>query len=255
MATLWSILQPSNCLFLLLLAGLALLAARRRRAGIWLVSLSMAGFAAVLLLPIAGWLTFALESRFPQPVLPARIDGIIVLGGTTDTKASEHWGRPQLGESAERLTEAATLARRYPGALLVVSGGHRRPSDAFTEARLSRTVLADMDIPVDRAVFEERSVSTWENAAFSKDLVRPRPGQAWVLVTSAFHMPRAVGVFRALGWEVIPYPVDFQTQGPGALHGFSGMGRRLWDLDFIAREWTALGAYHLRGMTSAFLPR
>lgn len=251
----WAIFQPSNSLFLLLALGLILRMTRRRTAGKWLVSLSVIGFTAIMVLPLSGYMMMVLETRFPRPVLPAQVDGIITLGGAINTRTTDHWGRPQLNERVERLTEAIALARRYPRATLLVSGGHWSPKDRLGEAEVARTLFGQLGQPVGRAVFENRSRTTWENAVFSKALARPRPGEKWVLVTSAFHMPRAVGVFRRLGWEVIPYPVDYYTTGTIDLDWSGSVGERLAAFDFIAREWMALAAYHLRGRTSELFPR
>ena len=255
MKLIWGIFQPSNSLFLLLAIGLILLLARRRTAARWLLSLTVVAFTAIMVLPLSSYMMMVLETRFPRPVLPARVDGIITLGGAINTRTTDHWGRPQLNERAERLTEAMALARRYPRATLVVSGGHWSPADRLGEAEVARTLFGQLGQPIGRAVFENHSRTTWENALFSKALVKPRPGQTWLLVTSAFHMPRAVGIFRKLGWDVIPYPVDYYTAGKVDLDWSGSVGDRLAAFDFITREWLALAAYYLRGRTSELFPR
>jgi uncharacterized SAM-binding protein YcdF (DUF218 family) len=255
MRTLWLILQPSNALALLALLSAVLWLAGRRRSARRLLGTAAAALLAVVALPLDGWLTAALETRFPHPTLPAQVDGIVTLGGAVNTDTTERWGRPQINERVERLTEAAVLSRRYPEATLLVSGGHWRPEDALSEAEVARRLFAEIGLPIEHAVFEERSTTTWENAVYSRALVRPEPGQTWVLVTSAYHMPRAVGVFRRLGWPVIPYPVDYHTSGRAGWDGRTSVGFRLAGLDFIAREWAALAAYRLMGRTDALLPR
>jgi uncharacterized SAM-binding protein YcdF (DUF218 family) len=255
MRLVWAILQPSNSLFLLLALGVILMLARRRNAARWLLSLTVIAFTAIMVLPLSGAMMLGLESRFPRPSLPAHVDGIITLGGAINTHTTEYWGRPQLNERAERLTEAIALARRYPNATLLVSGGHWAPRDRLGEAEVARTLFGQLGQPTGHAVFENQSTTTWENGVFSKALVKPKPGQVWILVTSSFHMPRAVGVFRKLGWEVVPYPVDYYTTGKVDLDWSGSIGERLAAFDFITREWLALAAYYLKGRTSELFPR
>jgi uncharacterized SAM-binding protein YcdF (DUF218 family) len=247
---LWDLFQPSNALFILLVLGGLCRLAGRRRVGAWLLGISTAGLAAIVLLPLSSLLASPLETRFPQPRLPAHVDGIITLGGVISSQGTERWHQPQLNEHAERLTEAIALARRHPEATLLVSGGHWDPDDRRGEAEIARDLLVQLGQPLDRALFENNSRTTWENAVFSHDLARPRPGQAWVLVTSALHMPRAVGVFRAVGWDVIPYPVDYMPRP-----SWAGVGYRLDAFDAVVREWAALAMYHARGRTQTLLPR
>ena len=210
--------------------------------------------AAAVLLPVYTMLAVPLETRFPPPALPDRIDGIITLGGALGSRGLERWGQPQMNEHGERVTEAIALSRRYPDALLVVSGGHWNPKARYGEAEIARRVLADLGHRPEHVIYENESRTTWENAVLSQGLVKPKPGQTWVLVTSALHMPRAVGVFRRLGWEVIPYPVDYITDGT-VRFGLESAGYRLDRTDFTVREWLALASYYLQGRTSELLPR
>ena len=254
MRLLWDVFQPSNSLFLLFALGAVLRFAGRRRIAAWLMSLSVAAFAAIMVLPVSNYLMLTLETRFPAPTLPGHVDGIITLGGPLNCHTTERWKRPQINGHAERLTEALTLSRRYPEATLLISGGHYDPDDRIPEAHIARDLLVELGHPPDHMLLEDKSRTTWENGALSREVARPRPGQVWVLVTSAFHMPRAVGVFRKLGWQVIPYPVDYLTDGTTS-GPFVSVGYRLAQFDFVAREWMALIAYHLKGRTSALFPR
>jgi uncharacterized SAM-binding protein YcdF (DUF218 family) len=247
---LWDVFQPSNSLFMLFALGFVLRFAGRRRIAAWMMSISFAVFAAIMVLPVSSYLATTLETRFPAPALPAHVDGIITLGGPINTRASEQWGRPQINGHVERLTEAMMLSRRYPEATLLISGGHYDPSDRLSEAPVARDLLVELGHPAERMLIEDRSRTTWENGVFSRELAQPKPGQVWVLVTSAFHMPRAVGVFRALGWQVIPYPADYFMN-----QSVVSVGHRLAQFDIVTREWLALAAYHLKGRTSSLFPR
>jgi uncharacterized SAM-binding protein YcdF (DUF218 family) len=196
-----------------------------------------------------------LENRFPPPsALPDRIDGIVVLGGSINPILSVARRQPVLTDSAERLFAFVALARNHPEAKLLFTGGSAALVDnAEREADVARTVLAGLGLDVDRITFERDSRNTYENAVFSKRLVTPRPGERWVLITSAYHMPRAVGCFRAAGWSVIPYPVDYGTAPAGNPPTFSLLGG-LDDVHWALREWIGLAFYYVAGRTDRLFP-
>ncbi|MGA7971501.1 MAG: YdcF family protein [Pseudolabrys sp.] len=253
------LLQPSNDLILIGLVGLVLLLTRYKRAGRRLMALSL------ILIAIAGFtqvgtvLTHVLETRFP-PWNPARgtPDGIIVLGGALDPALSRAWGAPQLGSWAERITVVAKLAREFPRARIVYSGGNAALfPHAPAEADFVLPLWESFGIPRDRVTLETRSRDTYENAVFTKALVKPKPGQRWLLVTSAQHMPRAMGCFRRVGFPVEAYPVDWHTfphLGYGVLWPTFALGANLYRLDDVMHEWVGLLAYWLTGRTSSLLP-
>jgi uncharacterized SAM-binding protein YcdF (DUF218 family) len=209
----WPLLDPVNLTALLLVFGAVLLWTRWLKLGRILVAGAALFILLAGLLPAGTWLLVMLERRFPQVDPPAHVDGIIALGGAVNTELSERYGRPALNESAERLAALAELRRRYPNAVAVYAGGGA-PFDApFKESDAAAQALAQMGADPSRILFERKSRNTRENALFARDLVKPAPGQVWLLVTSAYHMPRAVAVFRALDWPVVPYPVDQRTTG------------------------------------------
>ncbi|MEK7245144.1 MAG: YdcF family protein, partial [Pseudomonadota bacterium] len=198
----------------------------------------------------------ALENRFPAVTeLPARIDGAVVLGGMVDPFVTRARGQLALGGAVERLFALAEIGRRHPQAALVFSGGSGvlGRQDA-TEAEALRPHLAAFGLDPARVVFENRSRNTHENAVLTRALVQPRPGETWVLVTSAFHMPRAVGAFRHAGWTVVPYPVDYQLEpDPPSGWGFDFLGG-MSALRAALHEWSGLVAYRLAGKTDALFP-
>ena len=196
----------------------------------------------------------ALETRFPQPELPDKIDGIIVLGGAVDPRGTARWDQPQLTARVERLTEGATLARRYPEAKLVFTGGSWQSSDKYSESDVARQFFLQLGIREDQMIFENQSTSTFENASFTLEALKPAPGEVWVLVTSAYHMPRSVGVFRKAGWDIVPYPVDYYTKGEIQFLAIPNAGGALSTADFVAREWVAMGGYYLKGWSDTFFP-
>ncbi|MDP6705706.1 MAG: YdcF family protein [Alphaproteobacteria bacterium] len=251
----WIIADPANLLLILMILGLALLATRWRRHGVRLAVACTAILVVLSILPLGDWLLRPLEDRFPAPrALPERIDGIVLLGGSTDPKLSEARGQPALNRAAERIVAFVELGRRYPEARLVATGGSGSLQPGrLTEADIHREVLGQLGFDVARVRFEADSRNTFENARNTFDLMRPQADETWLLITSAVHMPRSVGVFRKAGWPVTPYPVDYLTR-PRA--GFRlGWGLRgLASLGLAGHEWIGLLAYHLLGRTDALYP-
>ncbi len=241
----------------LLCLGALLLWTRWRRAGRWIVSAAMLGVVALSVFPVGHWLIAVLENRFPVVhELPKPITGIVTLGGTIGQFMTAARGQPSLTDGAERLTEFVALARRHPKARLVFSGG----SGSLTrqdvkEADAARLFFRRMGLDVSRILFERQSRTTFETATLTPALTRPGAGERWVLITSALHMPRAIGAFRKAGWSPLPYPVDFRTFGPPRFTprirlSLKGLG----EFNAALREWTALAVYRLLDRTDAFLP-
>jgi uncharacterized SAM-binding protein YcdF (DUF218 family) len=253
---LWFVADPGNLFFIALLIGVALLATRWRRAGQRLLAAVAAVALFVAVVPVGAWLIGFLEDRFPavdQP--PARVDGVVVLGGVVHPALSAARGRPAIGGAVERLFTMAALAKRYPQAKLVFSGGSGSlVHQDKKEARLIAPLLAELGIDPARVVFEDQSRNTVENAEFSRRVAQPKSGETWLLVTSAFHMPRAVGSFRRAGWNVVAYPVDHLTAGesePPIQFDFAG---GLRGLSVSVHEYLGLLFYWLGGKTDALLP-
>ncbi len=251
---LWGVLRPNTLALLLAVIG-ALLLWRGRRIGRWPALLGLGWFVAVFALPVAALLTLPLEERFPRPALPAQVTGIIVLGGAVEQQLTQAHGIPALNGAAERMTEAVALARRHPEARLVFTGGSSAiipggPSEADT----ARILFADLGLPAAQLTFENESRNTWENATLTHRLVQPKPGETWLLVTSASHMPRAMGCFRAAGWAVTPWPVNYTTGRDPGLWWSWPFPTRLNQAEWALREWVGLVAYRLMGRTKALFP-
>ena len=198
--------QPSNVLAVIGMLGAMLLTTRFTRSGKRLLVISVVLLAACGLLPLGNALILPLEERFP-PWQPARgaPDGVVVLGGALDPMVSASRGESALVEGAERMTAMVELARRYPAARLVFSGGTGNLRGGATEAEYAKRLLMNLGVPAERVELEDRSRNTVENAVFTKALVDPKPNERWLLVTSAAHMPRAIGTFRQAGFPVEAY--------------------------------------------------
>ena len=246
----WAMASPGGFLVLLLLAGLVL-PRRHHRLSRALIAAGALGFLAITILPLDRWALAPLENRFPRPEPPAHVDGIIVLGGAVSPSITRARGIPSLNGAAERMTGFLELARRYPDAKLVFAGGSGSTVSAgLSEADVARQFFAAQGLDTARIIFESQSSTTRENALFAQPLARPAPGETWILVTSALHIPRAVGVFRALGWDVLPWPVAYKADPVWTIE----LDHHLLHLDAALHEWAGLVAYRLMGWSSAWFP-
>lgn len=206
--------------------------------------------------PLQPFLTGTLEDRFPaNPTLPDRIDGIIVLGGMIRPNVSRARHRPSLNDAAERLLDAARLAALHPEAKLLFTGGSADPWDKeASEAVFAAKLLRQLGVADDRLIIEDQARNSYENAVFSRKLVPARADEVWLLVTSAAHLPRAVGVFRKAGWRVIPWPTNYLTGGGEDWINEDFPISRLYRLSRTLHEFVGLLYYRLRGWSDAFLP-
>jgi uncharacterized SAM-binding protein YcdF (DUF218 family) len=251
------VIQPLNLIALFLLVGLVASLLRLRRLAMLFPAL------ALLILVVSAWtstgsvLLEPLEDRFARPTVPPEdVKGIIVLGGFFEGGINLVRHGYELNNSADRIVEAAILARRYPDAQIVVTGGNGSlllagEGDAVTAPRL----LEALGIARGRLLLEARSRNTYENAVFTRDLVKPQPGEKWLLVTSAFHMPRSMALFRKAGFDVVAWPADFRTAGDERL----SLARDnaidcLQNMTLAIREWIGLVAYRLSGKIDNVFP-
>lgn len=256
----WFFTQPSSLILTALVVGL-LLATRTRftRAGRRLTWVGIVGLLVGGLSPLANIVTLPLEERFPVPALKfgARtFTAIIVLGGAESGDVSVARGQLTLNEAAERVTEGARLAHLLPSARLVFSGGAARfIFEGVPGADAVGGFWRSIGISGNRIVLESKSLTTWENAVMTHQLLKPTAGQRFLLVTSAHHMPRAMGAFRRAGFDVVAYPVDFRTTGTAhAIRFFDSVPNGLRRLDEAAREWVGLVAYRVSDRSAALFP-
>lgn len=251
------IIIPSNFLLLIGILGVLLVFWRRRLgaalAAFSIVALAICGWSSVGALALAP-----LENRFPPPEIASPPTGIISLGGAVDIHLTADRKMVQVNQAAERLTETAALARRFPEARVFLSGGLGHVGADMTvpsESAVGRQFLLELGIAADRISMEENSRTTCENAAETLKALHPQPTETWLLVTSAWHMPRAVACFRALKFNVVPYPVDYRTALSGRypfVNKSAVIG--LDNVDTAVHEWIGLLAYWLTGKTTEILP-
>lgn len=253
----WLIAEPATLLVLIATIGVVLsFTPFWARAGRRLTALAVLGLLIILFTPLGAVLLRPLENRFPPPADIAAPTGIIVLGGGLEEAKSEARGQTILNDDGMRLIAGLQLARRYPTARLIFTGGsgnffEHEPAEAAGVQKFWQ----DLGGQPDHMIFEGKSRNTWENALFTRDLAKPKYGENWILVTSAWHMPRSMGIFRKLGFHVIAYPVAYRTFGDERDWGFlAPASERIATLDLAVREWIGLLAYRLTNKTNALFP-
>lgn len=258
--TFWFFCQPSSLITLLLIGGLLLARSQRLlKLGSRMAWTGLAGLLIAGLGPVGNLLILPLEQRFAENAAKLSdkpIAGIIVLGGYEDGRTSDRRGTLHLNEAAERLTETARLAHRLPHLLVIVSGGSGAVLlEDKPAAEAIRVYLEAIGIAPSRIKLEAKSITTYENAKFTRDLVSPKPDQYWYLVTSAAHMPRSVATFRAQGFNVIAWPVDFRTaDSDDWRRPFGSIPAGLKRVDEATMEWIGLVAYRVLGRSNDLFP-
>jgi uncharacterized SAM-binding protein YcdF (DUF218 family) len=243
------VIEPLFWILVPLLTGL-LLGRRRPRAGRALC------WTALLALVLGSWtsgpeaLLRQLESRYPAPTASSLQSyvGIVVLGGAlSGPELWEAHGLVGLNEQAERMTEAVALMRLHPQLRLLFTGGNASISgEGSSEAHRAKVFFDAMGVDPTRVTYESASRNTYENALLTASMPGVDKTQRWLLLTSAFHLPRAMGVFTHAGWNVTPWPVDFRTTPHDSWFEFSlYQGPRLWEL--ALHEWLGFAAYRMAG--------
>jgi uncharacterized SAM-binding protein YcdF (DUF218 family) len=250
------LLLPSNFLIALCLIGFALMTTRFKRAGLRVAIGSVVLLALLGYSPAGSLLSHKLENRFPPwDASRGAPDGIIVLGGGINAALSRAHGETILNRDGGRVVAIAKLARAYPNARIVYSGGNASLfTDQPPETDYLYPVLDYFGVPRERVMLESKSRNTTENAIFTKELMRPKPGERWLLVTSAQHMPRAVGCFRQAGFPVEAYPVSWRAGRRVRFYVSDSFGAGLNRLDLAVHEWLGLIVYRMLGRIGELLP-
>lgn len=222
-----------------------------------IINLLLASFAFLLVfLPVGDWALTPLENAVKLQI-PPQVDGIIMLGGDEDSVLTKERLMPVMLDSARRYMGFVKLAHQFPDAKLMYSGGHGSltPNNGVSEADIARMQLQRLGIDTNHVAFESASRTTYENAVFSTSLIGDEAKQkSWLLVTSAYHMPRALMTFQHQGWNIKPYPVGYFTTGTDYVRYGRGVERNLYELRFASHEYFGLFWYWLRQYTGALWP-
>jgi uncharacterized SAM-binding protein YcdF (DUF218 family) len=252
----WFLVQPLNLAIFLL--ALSLLVG-------WFGWRKLGGFSALvsfLILALSAWTSLGalmlhpLEERFQRPPLPDKVAGIIVLGGGFEGAINLVRGGYELNSGGDRFLEAAVLARRYPDAKVAVSGGiGTLVLEGEGDAETAPKLFEALGIPASRLILETESRNTYENVENLRKLVTPDQDETWLLVTSAYHMPRSIGLFRKAAFPVLPWPVDYRTSGNEGIGVMrDNPADSLRTATMAVREWIALIAYKFVGRIDSVFP-
>ncbi|MBS0185405.1 MAG: YdcF family protein [Proteobacteria bacterium] len=230
------------------LLGLILCMTSWKKWGQRIVIIALVPLFIIILTPFGPWMMTHLETRFSQPEnIPDDVKGLILLGGTFSKEKSRLQQRPIYNQSASRLFEFIALAQKFPTLKILITG-------TPLEIKLTRDVFMEHGIDMGRVIFEENSFNTKDNAYNSYALIQPK-NEKWILVTSAFHMPKAVGLFQGAGWNIIPYPVNYQTTGTYGLKQ-KGIGRdNIHAFTTAFTQNISLLYHYLKGNIKEFYPK
>ena len=237
------------------LGFLLLLFERGFKTGRTLIGLVMVCYAIFATFPVGDWALAHLEDRFPTvQEYQGDIAGVLVLGGSVSTVMTRERGQTSVGGNIERLTEFVRLARLHPEAKLAYIGGQGRVFDLKpTEAEVSKRFLDEIGMDTSNVWFEDTSRNTEEGAKISFDHINPG-NTPWVLITSASHMPRAVGLFRKAGWTIWAHPVDYKTMPGGPTNWWPRWPGSLGTFSHAIYEWGGLIYAKLRGKIDTLFP-
>ena len=251
----WFVLSPVNLVILLAAFSGLLAFTRFARPARWLGGFALLALLAMAFSPLPRIIVRTLEDRFPQQAAAkGPVTGVVVLGGAIGVAR----GDVVMNYAAARMTKTVELARLHPQAKIVFTGGGANLLSPIikTEADGAKLLFDGLGLPPERLILEDKSRNTVENAVFTRRLVEPKPGERWLLVTSAWHMPRAMGVFRKAGFAVEAFPVDYLSAGEPAdfMRPYARAPRGLSIADDGFKEWVGLLAYWFAGYTDALFP-
>ena len=246
-----ALLRPDTWIIIALAIVVMALIMQRRRLALWVGSLTLVALVTLAIVPLGNLLLHPIERTYPANPPLLEVDGIIVLGGGEDARASAYWGQMQFNEGGDRFAAGIALARQFQDAQLLFTGGSGALRDlggtAVSEASIAERFFLDQGIDPERLLLEGRSRNTAENASLSLALANPSANETWVLVTSAFHIPRAMRSFEAAGWTgLVAWPVDYRTSRFTDHIGWDLTGN-LQVLNTAIREQVGQLAYRLTG--------
>lgn len=253
----WALVSPDSLILLLLLASFLLMLMKRVQLAKRILGVVVVALTTISFLPVAHTVVFPLESRFPvNPQLPEQVDGIIVLSGGVNARQSSLTGQIQVNEQFERELAMVELMNRYPDAKVIYSGGSSSIlNQTYRGADGVKQLIEQFGVATDRVIFERDSRNTYESSINLPQMLNPEPMENWVLITSAFHMPRSVGAFCANNWSVFPYPVDMKTEGEISWRPGLNFAENMVLLKLGTKEWIGLLAYRLTLKTDALFPK
>ena len=246
----WVLVRPESLLVLLFVLGWLFVRLGKVRLGKTFSLVAVFAMSVIAAFPIGDAFLSPLEKTYPTEPEVRKVAGVIVLGGGESDIQSNVWSQPNTGDAGDRFLAVLSLAHKHPEAIVLFTGGSGRLMGDVSGAEIAQDIFIGAGLGKSRLILEGTSRNTAENATMSLALA---PGNAegdWLLVTSAFHMRRAVASFCAAGWtNIVPWPTDYRTGGFADRIGWN-FAINLNDLNIGVREWIGLAAYSLTRRTS-----
>jgi uncharacterized SAM-binding protein YcdF (DUF218 family) len=252
----WIVAQPLSLTFTLIVLAMVLRLFGRRVLAATATLLAGIILFVALYTSSGAWALQILEARYPRPALPTGIKCMIVLGGAIDLEVTAGRGHVEMNQSADRFIEAARLAILHPEAKILVSGGDGSFSAGNKgDAELAGDFFAGLGIDPSRLIRETTSRNTEENVTETQALLASNGLSDCLLITSAYHMPRAKALFDKAGVPTIPWATDYRSSGQVRLDfDFTQPTLNSQMASTAVREWTALAVAHLKGETAGWVP-
>ncbi len=246
----WFLVRPETLLVFAFTLGWLLAHLGKVRLGKSFDLVSILAFCLIAVFPIGDAFLRPLEKTYPTEPEVRKVAGIVVLGGGESDIQSNVWSQPNTGDAGDRFITALALAHQHPEAIVLFTGGSGRLMGGASGADIARDIFLGAGLDKSRLILEGASRNTAENATMSLELIPDNLDGDWLLVTSAFHMRRAVASFCAAGWRnIVPWPTDYRTGGFVDRIGWN-FALNLHELNVGVREWIGLAAYSLTRRTS-----
>ena len=252
---LWLIVNPFNIFIFITLFTMFLYLINFRRISLIIYLINFIFIALISFLPIGSYLTYIIEKEFhTNTKIPERVDGILILGGATNPLLFKEFDQISLNGSAERLVESVMIIRKFEKAKVIFSGGSGivNRSD-LGHSQVVKLFYKKMGVDINKIFFEDKSRNTHENIIYSKKIAKPKKNENWLLITSAFHMKRALLIAEKNNWKFIPYAVDFKNIKEFKLTPNLNLLSNLNSFQSGLHEWLGLVSYYLMGRTEKFL--
>jgi len=259
----WLFLQPSNLLVILLLIsvlGVFFINPnhKRYRTFVKLNIFVVVIMSAISFTNLASWIMWPLEARFSEYKelsLDENYSGIIVLAGSERTIISSYVNQATFSNAGERIYQTVAVAKKISGLPIIHTGGIKRGPNEISENEVAEKFFIDNGLDLTRVRFEGNSYNTYTNAIESKKLFKSDENQKWLLITSAYHMPRAVGTFQKADIKIHPYPVDYRT--PLKYYSFFrfSMSENFRIFDLAIHEYLGLIAYYITDRSISIFPK
>mgnify|MGYP001416729970 FL=1 len=252
---LWLIVNPFNIFIFITLFTMFLYFINFRRLSLIIYLINFIFIALISFLPIGSYLTYIIEKEFhTNTKFPEQVDGILILGGATNPLLFKEFDQISLNGSAERLVESVMIIRKFEKAKVIFSGGSGivNRSD-LGHSQVAKLFYKKIGVDINKIFFEDKSRNTYENIIYSKKIAKPKKNENWLLITSAFHMKRALLIAEKNNWKLIPYAVDFKNVKEFKVIPNLNLLSNLNSFQSGLHEWLGLVSYYLMGRTDKFL--